>query len=205
MKRISSLLASIFFSYITLAQTVTIGTQVWTTKNLDVSTFRNGDPIPEAKTDEEWKKAGENQQPAWCYYDNNSKNSEIFGKLYNWYAVNDSRGLAPKGWHIPSDEEWTILTDYLGGEDIAGNKMKSQSGWKNNGNGSNLSGFEGLPGGGRYFINDFGSIGLLGCWWTSTESNAKFARYREIYFSNGSVDKDGFSKINGFSVRCIKN
>jgi uncharacterized protein (TIGR02145 family) len=106
------------------AQTVTIGTQVWTTKNLDVSTFRNGDVIPQASTDEAWEAAGGNKQPAWCYYDNDSANGTKYGKLYNWYAVNDPRGLAPEGYHIPTDEEWTVLIDYLGGRGIAGKKMK---------------------------------------------------------------------------------
>jgi len=110
-------------------QTVTIGTQTWTTKNLDVATFRNGDLIPEAKTDEEWEAAGENKQPAWCYYENNTANGTKYGKLYNWYAVVDTRGLAPAGWHIPTDEEWTVLSTFLGGEDVAGKKMKSTSGW----------------------------------------------------------------------------
>ena len=129
------------------AQTVTIGKQVWMTKNLDVSTFRNGDPIPEAKTNEAWKAAGENKQPAWCYYDNDPKNGTKYGKLYNWYAVNDPRGLAPAGYHIPTDAEWTVLTDYLGGEDVAFKKMKSPSGWVKKGNGTNSSGFSGLPAG----------------------------------------------------------
>ena len=110
-------------------QSVTIGTQVWTTKNLDVATFRNGDPIPEAKTDEEWKAAGENKQPAWCYYENNTANGTKYGKLYNWYAVNDARGLAPTGWHVPTDEEWKVLSTYLGGTGVAGKKMKSRSDW----------------------------------------------------------------------------
>ena len=119
----------LFFTGLSNAQTVPIGTQVWMTKNLDVATFRNGDPIPEAKTAEEWEKAGENKQPAWCYYDNDPANGAKYGKLYNWYAVNDSRGLAPVGYHIPSDAEWTKLTDFLGGESVAGTKMKSKSGW----------------------------------------------------------------------------
>lgn len=86
-------------------QTVTIGNQVWMTKNLNVDKFRNGDPIPEAKTDEEWIKAGENKQPAWCYYENDPANGEKYGKVFNWYAVNDPRGLAPEGWHDPTEEE----------------------------------------------------------------------------------------------------
>ena len=84
----------------------TNGPQVWMRKNLDVSTFRNGDPIPYAKTAEEWKAAGDNKQPAWCYYDNDTVNFKKYGGLYNWYAVNDPRGLAPEGYHIPTDEEW---------------------------------------------------------------------------------------------------
>jgi hypothetical protein len=93
---------------------VTIGSQVWMTKNLDVATFRNGDPIPQAKTYEEWEKAGENKQPAWCYYDNDPANGAKYGKLYNWYTVADPRNVCPVGWHVPTDAEWTVLTDYLG-------------------------------------------------------------------------------------------
>jgi len=83
------------------APTVNIGTQTWMAKNLNVSIFANGDPIPEVKTNEEWKKAAEEKKPAWCYYENDPANGAIYGKLYNWYAVSDPRGLAPKGWHIP--------------------------------------------------------------------------------------------------------
>ena len=149
-KSIFLLLSLVGIVSISLGQTVTIGTQVWMTKNLDVDHFRNGDPIPQAKTDEEWQKAGENKQPAWCYYDNDPANGVKYGKLYNWYAVNDERGLAPEGYHVPSDKEWTVLIDYLGGEEVAGEKMKSTSGWEENGNGSNSSGFTALPGGYRY-------------------------------------------------------
>lgn len=110
-------------------KSVKIGTQIWMTENLNVSTFRNGDAIPEAKTNEEWEQAGQNKQPAWCYYNNDPKNGAKYGKLYNWFAVNDSRGLAPEGWHIPTDYEWTVLTDYLGGGEFAGGKLKSKIGW----------------------------------------------------------------------------
>ena len=123
------LIAFVYISSFGFAQTVTIGTQTWTALNLDVATFSNDDAIPEAKTNEEWVAAGENEQPAWCYYDNDPKNGTKYGKLYNWYAVNDYRGLAPAGWHVPTDEEWTVLSTYLG-EDVAGKKMKSTSGWK---------------------------------------------------------------------------
>ena len=98
-----------------LSQDITIGTQTWTSKNLDVSTFRNGEAIPEAKSKEEWSKAGDNKTAAFCYYEYDSKNGKVYGKLYNWFAVNDSRGLAPIGYHIPSDKEWSTLIQYLGG------------------------------------------------------------------------------------------
>ena len=109
---------------------VKIGKQTWMSKNLDVSTYRNGEQIPQAKDAAQWKYASTNKIPAWCYYEFNESNGKKYGKLYNWYAVSDSRGLAPNGYHIPSDAEWTILTDFLGGSDIAGKKMKSKDGWK---------------------------------------------------------------------------
>jgi uncharacterized protein (TIGR02145 family) len=116
------------FSQIIYSQTVIIGSQVWTSTNLNVSTYRNGDIIPQVKDKDAW--AGLTTG-AWCYYENDAANGTKYGKLYNWYAVNDARGLAPKGYHIPSDAEWTKLTDYLGGRSAAGTKMKSAVGWRN--------------------------------------------------------------------------
>ena len=116
LKTVLSLFIMVLFTQVNYAQTVNIGTQVWVTKNLDVDKFRNGDPIPQAKTNEEWKAAGENKQPAWCYYDNDPANGANYGKLYNWYAVNDKRGLAPEGWHVPSKMEWDTLAKFLGGD-----------------------------------------------------------------------------------------
>jgi uncharacterized protein (TIGR02145 family) len=104
---------------------VKIGNQIWQSKNLDVETFKNGDVIPEAKSDEEWERAGENNEPAWCYYDNDSENGKKYGKLYNHFAVSDTRGLCPTGWHVPSDEEWTRLETFLG--DGGGEKLKRGS------------------------------------------------------------------------------
>ena len=127
---VTLLLAAVVSSSAFSQSEVKIGNQIWMSKNLDVSTFRNGEAIPEAKSKEEWSKAGENKTAAFCYYEYRSNNGKVYGKLYNWYAVNDSRGLAPKGYHIPSDEEWIIVTDFLGGSDIAGKKMKSKNGWK---------------------------------------------------------------------------
>jgi uncharacterized protein (TIGR02145 family) len=190
-------------------QTVTIGTQVWMSKNLDVSNFRNGDPIPQAKTDEEWKKAGDNKQPAWCYCGNDPSKGARYGKLYNWYAVNDTRGLAPIGWHIPTDAEWTILTDYLG--DSAGDKMKSKEGWEvegyegGSGNGNNSSGFSGLPGGKGKNSEGCGMIGLEAGWWSASEYSNTEAWYRDLWYDDNKLGRDYDYKQNGFSVRCLKD
>lgn len=131
---------------------VIIGNQVWMAKNLDVDRFRNGDPIPEANTPEQWCTAYENREPAWCYYNNRIGIGDRYGKLYNWYAVIDPRGLAPKGWKIPRYDDWGRLIDYLGGDRAAGIMMKYTDYWvilslKMRGNGTNESGFSGLPGG----------------------------------------------------------
>jgi uncharacterized protein (TIGR02145 family) len=187
-----------------IPEPVRIGQQVWQAINLNVSKFMNGDDIPEAKTDEEWKMAAEGKRPAFCYYDNDPKNGAIYGKLYNWFAVNDPRGLAPKGFHIPSNAEWTILTGYLGGEGVAGTKMKSASGWSENGNGTNSSSFSGLPGGARNGDGPFVSIGRIGYWWSSTEFNT-FAWSRALYCSYGNVGFSYGTKRNGFSVRCLRD
>ena len=178
---------------------VIIVAQAWMTKNLEVTTFRNGDPIPQASSDEAWKKAGENKQPAYCY------NGETFGKLYNWYAVNDPRGLAPEGWHIPTDTEWTQLSDYLGGKDVAGKKMKSTSGWNNKGNGTNESGFNGLPGGYRGSDGTFGGQGDNGDWWSASETSTGHAGSRGLDRSGDFLGRYGYDKGKGFSVRCLRD
>lgn len=146
---------------------VTIGTQVWTSKNLDVETYRNGDIIPQVQDKHAW---AELTAGAWCYYDNDASNGTKYGKLYNWYAVHDPRGLAPNGYHIPADAEWPQLSDYLGGEDKAGTKMKSTSVWKEN-NGTNNSGFSGLPGGNRDSDGRFNLIDYYGFCWSSAEND----------------------------------
>lgn len=111
------------------SQIVKIGNQQWNVKNLTVNTFRNGDLIPEVNSEEDLIKASENRQPAWCYYNYDPILGGHFGKLYNWYAVNDPRGLAPKGWHIPCQQEWDTLISFLGGHQLANMKMKSTYGW----------------------------------------------------------------------------
>ena len=211
MKKVSLILSAVVMiammlsPCVTVAQDeVTIGNEVWMVENLNVDKFRNGDPIPEAKTDEEWEKACKNKQPAWCYYDNDPANGAKYGKLYNWYAVNDPRGLAPVGYHIPTDEEWTVLTDYFFGEDVAGEKMKSTSGWGESGNGTNESGFSGHPGGIRGVSGTFFLIGWNGYWWSSTELVSSIAWGRRLDYDGGSVYRDAFDKTMGFSVRCLR-
>jgi uncharacterized protein (TIGR02145 family) len=185
---------------------VKIGTQIWTSKNLDVSTFRNGEAIPEVKSKEEWAKAYKNKTAAFWYYDYDSKNGKVYGKLYNWYAVNDPRGLAPKGYHIPSDAEWYILTDFLGGRDIAGKKMKSKDGWSNGGNGDNSSGFNGLPGGYCSRNGYFYDITEYGDFWSSSESYTKnFAWNRYLFNNSTKVNRNDYYKYYGLSVRCLRD
>lgn len=184
---------------------ITIGKQVWMVENLNVDKFRNGDSIPEVKTKDEWKKAGDEKKPVWSYYNDNPDNGRPYGKLYNWYAVNDSRGLAPEGWRIPSDKDWSTLTDFLGGESVAGKKMKSSNLWTESESGTNESGFLGLPGGCRNSFATFDQIGDYAYWWSSTD-NGSNAWYRFLEPSNGYVGRSGFGKKeNGFSVRCVRD
>jgi uncharacterized protein (TIGR02145 family) len=182
---------------------VKIGNQVWMIENLNVDRFRNGDLIPEAKTKEEWNKAGEERRPAWCYYENDQANGAKYGKLYNWYAVKDSRGLAPAGYHIPTGDEWTTLSDLLGGETIAGNKMKSTTGWIKNGNGTNSSGFSGIPGGCVY--GNFSYVGYDGYWWSSSEYDTYFAHSRNLDFNKENLFREYSDKGGGLSVRCLRD
>jgi len=185
---------------------VTIGSQVWMAANLNVDRFRNGDAIPAARTAEEWKRATDNQQPAWCYYENDPANGAIYGKLYNWYAVNDPRGLAPEGWHVATDGEWTMLSDGLGGPKVAGGKMKSASGWLNNGNGSDASRFSGRPGGSRNNDGAFYFKSIWGNWWSPTAITTNgIAWVRSLSDSSENLYRSYSSKGFGFSVRCLRD
>ena len=177
--------------------------QTWTTKNLDVSTYRNGEAIPQVQAYKEWDKL---TTGAWCYHEHDTANGIIYGKLYNWYALNDPRGLAPKGYHIPSDAEWSILTDNLG--ENPGRKMKSISeDWRDEGydeNGTNSSGFNGLPGGSLSVNGCFDAISVSGGWWSSSEDNSGYTFYRSLKYDTGSALRGyGKCKSFGFSVRCL--
>ncbi|MEP6846032.1 MAG: fibrobacter succinogenes major paralogous domain-containing protein [Panacibacter sp.] len=185
---------------------VQIGSQKWMAKNLDVSRYRNGDKIPHVKNPATWAAL---TTGAWCYYNNDSANGAIYGKLYNWYAVNDPRGLAPNSYHIPSDAEWTTLTTFLGGDLVAGGKMKETgtTHWAApNTDATNSSGFTALPGGFRYYADNgndgaFYGIGTSSSWWSSTG----YAWYRYLVYNNGSVFRYSDYLRVGYSVRCIKD
>jgi uncharacterized protein (TIGR02145 family) len=188
-------------------KTVIIGEQIWMAENLNVDKFRNGDSIPEAKSNEEWSKAFEEGKPAWCYYENNQKNGEKYGKLYNWYAINDMRGLAPNGYHIPSDKEWLTLSYILGGDNVAGKKMKSNIAW----NGTNESGFSALDG--RFRFNDLSDIANWGSpefkvtiFWSSTEFKPGEPVVRSLgQFNEKLHSPRNHSRGSGFYVRCVKD
>jgi uncharacterized protein (TIGR02145 family) len=184
--------------------TVTIGTQNWAVANLNVTTFRNGDTIPEAKTNKEWVSAGESGKPAWCYYNNDPANGLKFGKLYNWHAVNDPRGLAPAGWSLPGDADWTKLAYYLGGPEASGRKMKTTSGWIDGNTGTNESGFTGFAGGYRVENGTFLNLGSIGTWWSSTEGKTSSAI--DFYLSlGGSLGRGSNPRQRGESVRCLRD
>lgn len=185
---------------------VSIGAQVWMAENLNVDRFRNGDPIPEARTDEEWKRATSEKRPAWCFYNNDSSLGATYGRLYNGYAVSDPRGLAPEGWHVSTDAEWTLLTDGLGGVNEALIKLKSSNGWYRGGNGTDPIGFAGRPAGFRGWSGSFGKLGEDGYWWSSTPGNSPTAAmYRSILRNMPGVLRTAGNPAVGFSVRCVRD
>lgn len=213
--KLSLLIISLTFCVIIIISTdslftkkVRIGKQVWMKENLDVRKFRNGDVIKRAKTKAEWSQALRNQEPAWCYF-NNDKNADgtSTGKLYNWYAVIDSRGLAPKGWRVASQEDWSKLVDFLG-EDVAAEQIRARKGWESYDECTNESGFTAIPGGYRDNSGFFSSVKELGYWWTN----------QKVLYLSSNIDADAIYmdyesdiisiRLNagcGLAVRCIKS
>ena len=186
--------------------TTLICNQVWMAKNLDVSTYRNGDTILQRADSAEWANG---TGGAWCYYNNDPATGAVFGKLYNWAAINDPRGLAPAGWHIPTDTEWTNLSTCLGGNTIAGGSMKEKgiTNWASpNSGATNNSYFTGLPGGYRGITGMFVSLGYNGYWWSTTQNGTNPLFWnRSLYYNNISLNRTSTSARYGYSVRCIKN
>lgn len=206
-----------------LCQYKTIGTQVWMTENLRTTRYRNGDTIPNVTSNSVWSTINTG---ACCDYNNNPANTSKYGKLYNFFAVFDSRNIAPPGWHVATDADWTKLINFLGGESVAGGKMKEKAAenllesprkakekskeyttnWCTpNVGATNESGFNGLPGGYRYGYGTFYTTGFYGFWWSSTESHGVSAWSRNLYYGSSEVIRYDGVKSFGFSVRCVKD
>jgi uncharacterized protein (TIGR02145 family) len=204
------------------APVVTVGSQVWLVKNLNIDHFANGEAIREAKTAEEWKRANEEKEPAWCFFNNDPTNGRTYGRLYNWYAISDPRGLAPWGCHIPSADEWDNLARQLAATGIEVNKelktdygtkyltygvgvsLKSHQNWEGK-NGNNSSGFSGLPCGLRFAGGEFDYFGKQVAWWTSSESSLDKSFSFRLSYLIDDLSKTNSRKGDGYSVRCIKD
>jgi uncharacterized protein (TIGR02145 family) len=200
-------------------KTVVIGEQEWMAENLNTSIYRNGDEITGNLSNAEWLMAGDNQQDAWAYYNNDSINECPYGRLYNWYSVSDPRNLCPTGWHVPTDEEWGQLIDLLdptadGGNswpNSAGGKLKSAGSqyWQSpNIEATNETGFSALPGGGRASYGSWASIGTIntgGQWWTATGNSPDYAINTDMVSDEGAANRAINHKGCGFAIRCIKD
>jgi uncharacterized protein (TIGR02145 family) len=194
--------------------TVTIGPQTWMKENLNVVHYNNGDPIPNITDNTAWSNL---TTGAYINYENTSSYVNTYGRLYNWYAVNDARKICPTSWHVTSDSEWNIMEKYLDntvdtaatgyvGTDI-GNKLKESgtSHWTSGNDGTNSSNFTALPGGCRYGNGLFSHIHDDGFWWTSSEYDDANSWSRGTYYNNTIVDRNTCHNINGISVRCVKD
>ena len=197
--------------------TVQIGEQCWFAENLRSESYENGDAIPSNLSDSDWENTssgavavyGEGSSDCYTYSPDGDACDEAwslneYGRLYNWYAVDDARGLCPSGWHVPTDGEWSVLTDYLGGESVAGVQMKASFGYAGGGNGTNSSGFSGLPGGLRTSNGLFGAAGNGGNWWSSSPYGSD-AWYRLLDFYGEYAFRHLDNPLHGFSVRCIRD
>ena len=195
-------------------RTVRIGNQVWMLENLKVTHYQNGDLIPNLTVSDDWISTN---LGAYCNYDNSANKVNTYGRLYNHYAVEDGRSIAPAGWHVPTEEEWNALETNLGlsssktdEEDCrgtnTGEKLKSAAGWNNNGNGSNESGFAALPGGHRFNLSgNYTRMGDFGYFWSATDENDEKAWFRKLGSEYSCVFRLKFDKHYGFSVRCVKD
>ena len=182
--------------------TIILGTQEWMQKNLAVTKYRNGNALVNAINASSWNTTN----GAFGIYGGSDVNNTNYGKLYNWYAVNDSRGLCPTGWHVPTTIEWNAMEDYLGGVSVAGGKLKTIDGWNSpNLGATNESGYTGLPGGYRFTDGTYLFNLQLGQWWTSTNSNTTTAHASRLFYQNAAVLKSTYDKKIGSSVRCLKD
>ena len=169
--------------------------------------YRNGDAISEVTDSTAWSNIL--NTGAYCNFKNTRNIDSVvtYGRLYNGYAATDARNIGPTGWHVPTDDEWTTLTTYLGGESVAGGKLKESGAthWDSNSGADNSSGFTALPDGYRNNDGTFGAVGGFGYWWSSSEDGATFAWLRYIPSLDNSAHRGNGSKVVGFSIRCIKD
>jgi len=188
-----------------LYPTLAIQNQCWMGSNLRTNRFANGDLIPFPLTNIGW--SGTTITPAHALYNNNPMNDSLYGRMYNWFAASDTRLICPTGWHVPSDGEWATMTTALGGTGVTGHAIKSTTGWASSGNGSNSSGFNGLPAGFRRETGIFEGLGSHAYWWSSTglsvtPSNAYF---RQASFNTSTLFRDNGLKRLGLSIRCLRD
>jgi uncharacterized protein (TIGR02145 family) len=189
-------------------KTVVIGTQEWMGENLKTSKYNDGTVIPNVTDDTQWSKL---TTGAWCNYNNNETNNTKYGKLYNWYAVsqttNGNKNICPTGWHVSTDAEWSILIDYLGGDSIAGGKMKElgNTNWKDNNASTNSSLFTALPGGHRQENGIFIAINEYPFWWTISQINIENAIDRYLVPYDNKIYRNDNNKVSGFYLRCLKD
>lgn len=181
---------------------IILGTQEWMQQNLQVTKYRNGQALINAVTNSSWNTTN----GAYGIYGGSNVNNTNYGKLYNWYAVNDSRGLCPTGWHVPTTIEWSTLENYLGGTSVAAGKLKTVDGWNSpNLGATNESGFTGLPGGYRFTDGTYWYNLQIAQWWTSTNANTTIAHASRLYYQNEGVINSTYDKKIGSSVRCLKD
>lgn len=185
-------------------KTVKIGNQIWMAENLKVGHYRNGDPIKFISDKSEWNTQ---YNGSYCFYNNDLNIANIYGYLYNWYAINDIRNIAPEGWHVPTDSDWQILIDYLGGAKIAGGKIKEVSSkWTNpNSGATNESSFSAIPSGSIERDGLFKGIGNYVAFWSSLEASNENAWVRYLNYYLSGIYRVNWSKCSGYSVRCIKD
>jgi uncharacterized protein (TIGR02145 family) len=204
--------AGVTFDGYTYATIVLGNGQEWMAENLRTTVFANGDPIPNVTGINQWATL---TTGAWAHYNNNSQYENPYGKLYNWYTIDDQRNVCPTGWHVPTDAEWSAFINYLdpnagGGNNsnTAGGKMKSTGTqyWQSpNTDATNQSGFSGLPGGYRGLNGTFDAFGYYGGFWSSSESTSSIAWDRSLGYTNENVYRYFYNKGYGFSVRCLKD
>ena len=186
--------------------TLIIGTQTWLDQNLKTTKYRNGDLIKTTSPATLDIRDENSPHYQWAYGGKES-NAETYGRLYTWYAVTDSRGICPIGWHVPTDADWSTLITFLGGEIIAYSKLKEtgETHWIKYDTGTNEKGFTALPGGLRNSKGSFDDNGISGSWWSSTEYGTSEAWYRLMNYNFSTIYRYLYLKRNGFSVRCVKN